>query len=214
MTRIPTKPEDFHWEDGKSGFREALQFLIDTRNFVANLEVPEGEHYMQIAHSDDDKPVGGDPRRPAVLDASYPFFERHLLSISVPIWTPGQQLFEFSKRKMTWKEAFKKAIWPDTQINLETFKRNTGLTSMNLQAAFEKVLDAYGIKYRDTKIGFYEPEGTAYVETNLIHSADYEKGRKIIQAYVHGNAQTPEELQGDIAKALGQQGPQYSKPTI
>lgn len=202
MVEVPTKPEDFFWESGKSDFKQALQFLIDTRNYVAQLKIPEGRHYMQMAHSDDKKPVGGDKQRPAVLDASYPYFGRHLLSISLPIWTPADQPVTFSKRKMTLREAITKAIWPETQVNLDEYHINTGFTGTNLQEAFLTVLEAYSIKTRAPKIGHSHVEGTVYIETSLENSADFEKGRKIIQAYVHGNAETPEELIQDIQRAL------------
>lgn len=51
MIKVPTKPEDFYWKSGKGNLDQALQFLIDTRNYVAQLTLTEG--YRQMAHSGD-----------------------------------------------------------------------------------------------------------------------------------------------------------------
>ena len=201
MGNTLTKPEDLYWESSKGDFKQALQFLIDTRDYVAQLEVPED--YRQHAHSGDPNPVRGDATAPAVLDASYRHMGGDRISISVPDLTPQQNPVTFYERDMTWKERFTKAVKPGTKINLETHRINTGFNTPFLQEALIKVLEHYDIEvdYDSNKCGFCLQEGTLYVESS-VNPVHFDKGRKIIQAYVHGNAQTPEELQADIDKAV------------
>lgn len=196
-----SSPDDFYWKASESTFEDALHFLVRTRMLVAQLAPPADRPYIQIAHSDDAKAVGGDPNRPAVLDASYEHFGVHRLSISLPDFTPHNEPVAFSMRKMSLKETLTKAIWPDTKINLEKFEVNTGFTYTNLKEALGCVLNHYGIDSDESKIGYSRTEGTQYIET-IVPYEDFLKGRKIIQAYVHGTGNTAQRLQSDIENAL------------
>ena len=204
MARIPKTPEDFYWKSGSKDVRAAMQFLIDTRNYVANIEIPNDySFYRQIAHSDDEKIPGGDPNRPAVLDASYDHMAGKRLSISLPIFTPAQEAISFTPHRPTLSERFKKLLKPDTKIPKEDIKVNTGFHGPALQECFLLLLNHYGIQHDTPKIGYYTPEMTAYIETTLEHpERDFDKGRRIIQAFVHGNAETPEQLMADIQRVL------------
>ncbi len=212
MAQTPTKPEEFDYEDGKGDIRAAMQFLIDARNYVAQIEIPKGRPYMQMPHSDDTKIVGDDGKKPAILDASYIYFERPYLSISLPDFTPTQEMLTIIPRKITPWDKLRKAFNPNAKIITENYKINTGFTSGNLQDAFLTLLKHYGIEVKSgsTKIGHDRVSGTAYFESILQDPRDYEKGRKIIQAYVHGEAETPEELTRDIQRAL----PKGRAPTL
>lgn len=202
MGKIPTKPEDLFWESGKGDLEQALQFLIDTRNYIAQLTPPE-EGYIQLPHSGDPNPVGGNLSRPAVLDASYRHMGGDRISISIPIFTPQETPIIHFERKMTLGERFKKALYPETKINLHDYKLNTGFCAPYLHEALLTVLDHYDLPMDkgSSKVGYCLPEQTYYVETS-VDKDHFERGRKIIQAYVHGSAQTPEELKADIDRAL------------
>lgn len=206
VVKIPCGPADFYWKSGESTFDEGLQYLIDLRNYVANLEVPEDfDGYRQIAHSGDDKAVGHDVHRPAVLDACYEnFFGRDYASISMPTFTPSQKPIEWGERKMTLQEKLRKAVNPNTKIDLSTYKINTGLHSGNISEAFVKVLDGFGIRFNQDslKFGVSTVEFTAYTEVIVDTPDDFRRAKAIVQAYVHGNAQTPAELKQDMDSAL------------
>jgi hypothetical protein len=166
--------------------------------------LPVPEDYRQHAHSGDTVPVGGDETKPAVLDASYRHMGGDRISISIPEFTPQQHPITHFERKMTLREHLAKAWNPKAKINLQDYRINTGFSTPFLHEALLKVLDHYGISV-DTdsnKCGFSRPEQTLYVESS-VDPDHFDKGRKIIQAYVHGNAQTPEELKADIDEALG-----------
>lgn len=212
---VPQSPDDFYWESGKGDLNQALQFLIDLRRYVGNLEVPEGKQYRQIPHSGDPKPVGGDVRKPAVLDASYEHFGNDYLSISWPNFTPGQkEWIIFFPKKVPLREMFVNGLKNFFSASVakpqeQDFRINTGLHGPNLQEAVQTVLKAYGINYSsDTaKLGYCLPEGTNYYEVTVDDAAEYEKGRRLIQAFVHGNAETPQQLKAEIDQALGVRSP-------
>ena len=211
MRKIPTKPEDLFFKSGKSTLDQALQFLIDTRNYVAQLKVPdEYKHYRQIAHSGDTKIVGGDKNRPAILDASYKHMGGDRLSISFPIFTPAQSPVSSVPRHaiaINWdKLRMKFNSNSNRSVKIENSHINTGLTVTNLLEAFTMMLEDYNVEldFDTQKIGFSLPEATRYVEVSVENTEiDFEKGRTIIQTFVHCNAQTPQELQQDIYNALG-----------
>jgi hypothetical protein len=105
---------------------------------------------------------------------------------------------------MTLRERLRKAVDPNTKIDLSTYKVNTGLHGCNVSEAFVKVLDGFGIKFNQDslKFGPSYPELTAYAEVIVDTPDDFKRAKAIVQTYVHGDAQTPTEFKRDVNKAL------------
>ena len=214
MVNIPKKPEDFYWESGKGDLRKALQFLIDTKNYVANLEVPkEFSHYRQIAHSGDKTAPGEDPSRPAVLNASYKHMGGNRVSFSFPIFTPAEWPARQLPYEPTFRDKFRNLV--DRNFSMPKYGDvvvNTGFNAGTIQEAFLILLDSYRIRYESgsTKLGYYEPEMTSYIETTVDDPAEHERGRRLMQVLAHSKAETPEQLFKEMNQAL----PPNQRPNI
>lgn len=127
----PIDPPNIKWPGSGASAPEHMQYLIDAREYISQMEVPEGLHYLQVPHCGG--PFVGDKNRPAVLDASYDyrFFDendkkggRVFASISVPRFTP----LEVDQ-------------WVDKQC-----VRAQGLSMGNIGDSFTKVLKEVGIE--------------------------------------------------------------------
>lgn len=170
--RIPQAPTDFAWR--ANDLNSAYQFMIDARHYVRNLPVPEGMQYQQIAHSGD--PPIGDPKRPALLNASYQYQGRSLVSISMP---------EFTRMQVDCDD-WEKGI------------RNTGFTGSNLSESLRTIFKSQGIEIERGKFGLSYGEMTSYIEFDLKDPRDFDKAKAIVDAMVRGQANTPEELAQEI----------------
>lgn len=214
--------ESFFYEDDVNDPDQAASFLLNLRDFVAQMPVPDGTHYVQMPHSDDTKIVGGDRKRPAILDASYPYFNSHLLSVSFPDFTPLSDPFSkistFSYHLLQLKSRFGFASTgekPVLKFGGDYIKINRGLSAPNIQAAFLTFLGNYGIEFQDgsTKVGHDRLSSTGYVEARLEHpERDYERGRAIIQTLIHGAQSSVEELRRDTDGVLKKPGNNFAGP--
>ena len=221
---LPKRPEDFFFDENEKDPKKVMAFLIDVRDYIAGLQVPPGLRYMQMSHSNDEKIVGGDKRRPALLDASYPYFHDKVLSVSYPDFTPFVR--DYSKINagtycfLRLKHSFggaAKGKQPALKVGGDYLRVGKGLTEKTLKHAFMAWLEHYGVEFQDgsVKIGHDQTSSTGYIEAKLVHpDRDYERGRAIIQALIHGNQHTAEELHRDIEGVLGRQYklPVFDKP--
>ncbi len=178
-------PSHIKWPGKEAKLHEHLQYLIDVREFISQMNVPEGLEYLQFPHSD--APCVGDKTRPAVLDASYDYrfnngnegiSGRVFASISIPDFTPVE--------KDRWES--------------EQYFRAQGLSVFNINDSFKSMLEKVGVEIEDGgKIGVDRMSGTCYFEYT-IHPADYERARAVIDAYIRSDIIDGAELLEHIKK--------------
>lgn len=204
-----SSPNDFYWKSGESNFRDALVFLVQARKLVQEQKIPKGRSYRQFVHSDD-KFVGTDIYNPAILDASYSFHEKKILSVSLPNFTQIQENYRLKHPYL-----FKLKTIFDSQAGPGKLIRSTGFSLQNFEETLNQVLNNLGVIVQEPKIGEDTQSETFYIEFDVNpDNGDYDKGRKIIQAFVHSNANTPEELLADIKLALKKEEPEKTPKTI
>jgi hypothetical protein len=155
---------------------EALEYLIAAREYIA--EHPTSENYIQAPHSDDRRIVGGNIRRPALLDASYTHgpSNRILLSISFPLFVETGLFSNYDDKGGIY--------FPDN------------FNATKLGGALQNVLASQGIKYNfgTQKVGRDNIAQTIYIEATVDNMEQYEAGRKIIQQIVHGDVSSDKKL--------------------
>ena len=180
---------------------DALDYLLAVRALILSQTPPE--NYIQRPHSDDPKPVGGHPRLPALLDASYEHFGRRLLSVSFPLFV--QQ--DLSNRGLPW--TFTKNWRGQEQLQMVH-----GLNSWTLSETLRSILKLLKVEYdnSDAKIGYDRLSLTNYVEFSAKSHNDFRRGRKLIRLLVHGNEKSDRRLRR-LAQHLFTQQNRATTPT-
>lgn len=156
---------------------EHLRYLLGAADRVAETRPPAGYHYAQIPHGEGQ--VIGDPSKPAMLNASYKFHGRSIVSLSVPEFSPLGKDYHFNT---------------DEKGNILDVKRGTGLTGTNLADSLTALLKANGIETDGTKVGHDKLSRTVYVEMNVTNKGDYERAKAIVDEVVTGRGKNPSQL--------------------
>jgi hypothetical protein len=154
---VTKKLDDFHYEETTN----PLQFLAEARDYIANHDVPEGRNFRQTPHTD--APTVGDITKPAMLDASYQYGRRNLVSLAFPDFIE----LESSAAK----------IDADGKMRF-----GSGLSAMNLGQSMADILKENGIRFDagEMKIGHDRMNRVSYIEFD-VDAADYEKGKDIFR---------------------------------
>lgn len=157
---------------------DALQFLVEARDYIANHDVPEGRNFRQTPHTD--APTVGDITKPAMLDASYQYGRRNLVSLAFPDFIE----IESSAAKI------------DADGHLRT---GNGLSAMNLGDSMARVLKENGVKFDagEMKIGHDRMNRVSYIEFD-VDPADYEKGKDIFRTISTNPHLGPDDLSRKI----------------
>lgn len=165
------------WPGEKARPVEHLQYLLGAANRVAETVPPADYHYAQMPHGEGR--VIGDPSKPAMLNASYKFHGRSIVSLSVPEFSPLGKDYQFST---------------DEKGQILDVKRGTGLTGSNLADSLTALLKANGIETDGTKVGHDKVSRTIYVEMNVTNKGDYERAKAIVDGVVTGREKNPSQL--------------------
>lgn len=157
---------------------DALQFLVEARDYIANHDVPEGRNFRQTPHTD--APTVGDITKPAMLDASYQYGRRNLVSLAFPDFIE----MESSAAKI------------DADGHLRT---GNGLSAMNLGDSMARVLKENRVKFDagEMKIGHDRMNRVSYIEFD-VDPADYEKGKDIFRTISTNPHLGPDDLSRKI----------------
>lgn len=171
---------EIKWPGERASAVEHLQYFIDAANRVAGSKPPSGYHYAQMPHGEGS--VIGDPHKPAMLNASYKYFNRSLVSFSIPDFVRLEEGFSFQAGR-------------DGQV--KDIRRNMGLTAFNLEESLSALMKAHGIKTEETKIGHDRVSRTLYVEMD-VDAKDYERAKNIMETIVRGREKTPHQILAQI----------------
>ena|GEM_PF-4565182 len=160
-------PADILSDDPIQWVNASRDYSLEARRYVA-AHTPPDDGFEQQPHSDDLRPVFGNKKLPAILDASYqiPETKRNLLSISFPSFVRDSPSIE------------KNPITGQPQ-----FKRTPGFCSDYLGYSLGKILETQGVDARKQKTGDDSFRNTTYLEWD-VSPDQYEKGRQIISEYV------------------------------
>lgn len=161
-------PESVKAVTDDKDIKSHMNHFAESRRHVAQ-QMPYSPWFIQKIHSDA-APVG-DPRKPAIVDASYIHDNRYLLSVAWPDCTPEA---EFQGQELL-----------------------PGFHPHRLSRTLEALFKHYGIETSGHKTGHDKLSRTSYVEMD-VKPEDYYKGRLIIDRLIRSPETRPQALFSDI----------------
>jgi hypothetical protein len=171
---------DVSWPGSDAPLHDHVQYLINSRDYIAAHPIPEGTNYFQYKHNPDGRDVR-DGKTPAITDCCYDHFSVKYLSVGFPLFVKSDDNFFKSDGG---------GLRDDIKFSRPFFQDS-------LHRLLNHVIGEESLNDGTAKVGYQN--GTHwYIEVGATSDRARLLGRAIIDEFVHSTKTNAGDLLQDI----------------